>query len=56
MDEKVIAQECSDLMDEIEAELNGSPADPEDPRMIRISEIATYLSYFYPDLLDKRFG
>lgn len=49
-----IAAECSALMDEIEAE--GSAADSDDPRMVRIGELATYLSYFYPDLLDKRFG
>lgn len=56
MNENEIAKECSALMNEIEAELNGSPADPEDPRMVRISEIATYLSYFFPELLDPRFG
>lgn len=55
MDEKAMAKECSALMDAVEAELNDSPANPEDPRMIRISEIATYLSYFFPELLDKRF-
>jgi len=54
MDELQIAQECSDLMDEIESE--GSRADSTDPRMERISVIATYLSYFHPELLDKRFG
>ena len=53
-----MALECSRLMDEMEAELKGGKATSEDgdPRMVRISEIATLLSYFRPDLLDPRFG
>lgn len=55
MDEKAMAQECTTLMDEIEAEGYVGSNDDGDPRMVRISEIATYLSYFFPELLDKRF-
>lgn len=55
-----LSAECSALMDEMEAELKGGKAsstdDTPDPRMTRISEIATMLSYFRPDLLDPRFG
>ena len=50
-----MAAECSRLMDEVEAEGGAHHSDEGDPRMTRISEIATYLSYFYPDLLDPRF-
>lgn len=60
MDFETMATECSRLMDEMEALLKGGKADSEDPsadpRMVRISEIATLLSYFRPDLLDPRFG
>lgn len=52
--------ECSRLMDEMEAELKGGKASTDDevvdPRMTLISEYATLLSYFRPDLLDPRFG
>ncbi len=51
-----IALECSRLMDEVEAEGYNGSSDDGDPRMVRISEIATLLAYFRPDLLDPRFG
>jgi hypothetical protein len=52
---EMLAEECSALMNEVEASgFNGS-SDEGDPRMVRISEIATLLSYFRPDLLDPRF-
>ena len=53
-----LAAECSALMDEMEAVLAGGKAssDEGDPRMVRISEIATLLSYFHPELLDPRFS
>lgn len=55
-----MAVECSRLMDEMEEVLAGGKASSEDegadPRMVRISEIATLLSSFRPDLLDPRFG
>lgn len=50
-----MAAECSYLMNLVEADMKGSPADPEDPRMIRISEIANILAWFKPELLDPRF-
>lgn len=50
-----MAAECSYLMDQVEADYKGSVADQEDPRMIRISEIANILAWFKPDLLDPRF-
>lgn len=57
---EMLAEECSALMDEMEAVLKGGRASTDDevvdPRMIRISEIATLLSYFRPDLLDPRFS
>ena len=60
MDFEAMAKECSRLMDEMEAILNGGKANSEDPnadpRMTTISEYATLLSYFRPDLLDPRFG
>jgi hypothetical protein len=44
---EMLAEECSALMDEMEAVLKGGNADSEDPnadpRMVRISEIATLL-------------
>jgi hypothetical protein len=56
----MLAEECSALMDEMEAVLKGGEASSEDtnadPRMVRISEIATLLAYFRPDLLDPRFA
>jgi hypothetical protein len=57
---EMLAEECSALMDEMEAVLKGGEASSEDtnadPRMVRISEIATLLAYFRPDLLDPRFA
>jgi len=47
---------CSSLMDEIEKSAYSGSSDDGDPRMARISELATLLSYFRPDLLDPRFG
>jgi len=47
---------CSSLMDEIEASAYTGSSDDGDPRMVRIMEIANYLSWFYPELLDKRFA
>lgn len=60
MDFEAMAVECSRLMDEMEAVLKGGKASTDDenpdPRMTTISEYATLLSYFRPDLLDPRFG
>ena len=60
MDFEAMAKECSRLMDEMEAILKGGKASTDDenpdPRMTKISELATLLSYFRPDLLDPRFG
>ncbi len=53
---EMLAEECSALMDEVEAEGFSGSSDEGDPRMVRISEIATLLSYFRPDLLDPRFS
>jgi hypothetical protein len=50
-----MAAECTYLMNLVEADYQGVPADQEDPRMVRISEIATILFYFRPELLDPRF-
>lgn len=52
---EVMAAECSALMDEIEAEGGAHTSEEGDARMVRISEIATLLSYFHPELLDPRF-
>lgn len=51
-----MAAECTYLMNLVEADYQGVAADQEDPRMIRISEIANILAWFKPELLDKRFG
>jgi hypothetical protein len=51
-----MALECTRLMDEVEASGYNGKSEDGDPRMVRISEIATLLSYFRPDLLDPRFG
>lgn len=60
MDFEAMAIECSRLMDEVQADLAGGKAssddDNADPRMKEISDYATLLSYFRPDLLDPRFG
>ena len=51
-----MAAELTYLMNLIEADYQGQVADQEDPRMVRISEIANILAWFKPELLDKRFG
>lgn len=51
-----MAAECSALMDEVEASGFSGSSDEGDPRMTRISELATLLSYFAPEKLDPRFG
>lgn len=51
-----MATECSYLMDEVEASGFSGSSDEGDPRMTRISELATLLSYFAPEKLDPRFG
>ena len=51
-----MAAECTYLMNQIEAEGGAHHSDEGDPRMTRISEIASILSWFKPELLDKRFG
>jgi hypothetical protein len=60
MDFEAMAVECSRLMDEMEVILKGGKANSEDtnadPRMKQISDYATLLSYFRPDLLDPRFS
>ncbi len=60
MDFEAMSVECSRLMDEVEADLKGGRASTEDenpdPRMKQISDFATLLSYFRPDLLDPRFS
>lgn len=62
MDFEAMAVECSRLMDEVQAETSptgerrSSDDDNPDPRMKQISDYATLLSYFRPDLLDPRFG
>ena len=60
MDFEAMAAECPRLMDEMEAVLKGGRASTDDetpdPRMTQISEYATLLSYFRPDLLDPRFS
>lgn len=50
-----MAAECSYLMDLVEAEGGAHNSDDGDERMVRISEIATILYYFRPELLDPRF-
>ena len=50
-----MAAECTYLMNQVEAEGYVGSDEDGDPRMVRISEIATVLSYFRPELLDPRF-
>ena len=52
-----MARELSSLMDEVEA-LGGDVTSEgsEDEAMLRIEYLANYLSWFYPQLLDKRFS
>jgi hypothetical protein len=60
MDFEAMSVECSRLMDEMEEVLKCGKANSEDrdadPRMKQISDYATLLSYFRPDLLDPRFA
>ena len=50
-----MAAELTYLMDKVEASgFHGSSEDGNDD-MVRISEIASILSWFKPELLDKRF-
>lgn len=60
MDFEAMAIECSRLMDEVEVINAGgrmsSDDENADERMTQISDFATLLSYFRPDLLDPRFG
>ena len=51
-----MAAELSSLMDEVEAANFAGSSDDGDPRMVRISELASLLSWFAPEKLDKRFG
>ena len=52
-----MARELSALMDEVEA-LGGEHTSEgsTDETMLRIEYLANYLSWFYPDKLDPRFG
>lgn len=60
MDFEAMAIECSRLMDEIEVVNAGgrmsSDDETPDPRMKQISDYATLIATFRPDLLDPRFG
>lgn len=60
MDFESMSVECSRLMDEVEVINAGgrmsSDDDNPDERMTKISEYATLLATFRPDLLDPRFG
>ena len=51
-----MAAELSSLMDSVEASGFQGNSDDGDPRMTRISELASLLSWFAPEKLDKRFG
>jgi hypothetical protein len=50
-----MAAECTYLMNQVEAEGGAHNSEDGDPRMARIAEIASILSWFKPELLDKRF-
>ena len=51
------ARELSSLMDEVDAlGVDVTSEENEDEVMGRIHYLANYLSWFYPHLLDKRFG
>jgi hypothetical protein len=60
MDFEAMSVECSRLMDEVQADVKGGKASSSgenpDPRMELISNYATLLYSFRPDLLDPRFG
>ena len=52
-----MARELSSLMDEVDAlGVAVTSEDSEDAVMARIEFLANYLSWFYPQLLDKRFS
>jgi hypothetical protein len=51
------ARELTSLMDEVDAlGVAVTSEDSEDAVMARIEFLANYLSWFYPQLLDKRFS
>jgi hypothetical protein len=51
------ANELTSLMDEVDAlGVAATSEDSEDAVMARIEFLANYLSWFYPQLLDKRFS
>jgi hypothetical protein len=50
-----MAAECTYLMNQVEAEGGAHNSEDGDLRMARIAEIASILSWFKPELLDKRF-
>jgi hypothetical protein len=50
-----MAAECTYLMNQVEADGGAHNSEDGDPRMARIAEIASILSWFKPELLDKRF-
>ena len=51
-----MAAELTYLMNQVEAEGGAHNSEDGDPRMERIAEIASILSWFKPELLDKRFS
>lgn len=51
-----MAAELSSLMDAVEASGFQGSSDDGDPRMTRISELASLISWFAPEKLDPRFG
>jgi len=51
------ARELTSLMNEVDAlGVAVTSEESEDEVMTRIEFLANYLSWFYPELLDKRFG
>lgn len=54
---RAMARELSGLMDEVEAWGGDHTSEGSDNEVLkRIEYLANYLDWFYPDLLDKRFG
>jgi hypothetical protein len=51
-----MAAELTYLMNQLETEGGAHNSEDGDPRMERIAEIASILSWFKPELLDKRFS
>lgn len=51
-----MAAELSNLMDSVEAQGGAHTSDDGNPVMTRISELASLLSWFAPEKLDKRFS